>query len=197
VIPMSATSDVPAVDELDARIGALLDAGRTDEATAVLLRVLGGALHGYLVAVLRDETRASDAFAEAAEDLWKGLPGFRRECPVRSWAYRVARHAALRVARDPFQRRGRPFATAELSRLVDEVRSSTAAHPRTDVKDGMRALRASLTPDEQTLLILRIDRDLPWREVAEVLEVDEPAARKRFERVKARLAELARERGLL
>ena len=50
--------------------------------------------------------------------------------------------------------------------------------------------------------MLRLDRDLSWREVATVMSaegepVDEAALRKRFERVKARLAQRAREEGLL
>ena len=51
-------------------------------------------------------------------------------------------------------------------------------------------------PDDQTLLILRIDRALPWIDIARVMtdEPDEPdlsrhaaALRKRFERLKQRI----------
>jgi len=49
---------------------------------------------------------------------------------------------------------------------------------------------------------MRLDRNLAWREVAMVLAaegepVDEVALRKRFERLKTKLTELAREEGLL
>ena len=50
--------------------------------------------------------------------------------------------------------------------------------------------------------MLRIDQQLSWSEVAEVMAaegttVDPATLMKRFERIKARLGELARERGLL
>jgi DNA-directed RNA polymerase specialized sigma24 family protein len=66
----------------------------------------------------------------------------------------------------------------------------------------LEALRATLTPEEQSLLTLRVDRELSWREVAEVMAeegrpADEPALRKRFGRLKEKLAGAARERGLL
>jgi RNA polymerase sigma-70 factor (ECF subfamily) len=64
---------------------------------------------------------------------------------------------------------------------------------RTDVKQGVAKLRERLDPDDQTLLILRVDRDLSWREVADVMGLGEPALRKRFERIKTRLREMARE----
>jgi RNA polymerase sigma-70 factor (ECF subfamily) len=73
----------------------------------------------------------------------------------------------------------------------------------------MRALRERLDPEDQTLLILHVDRALTWPEIALVLH-DEAAPlegaehgraaarlRKRFERVKAEFRRLAREEGLL
>ena len=62
-------------------------------------------------------------------------------------------------------------------------------------------LREALSAEEQTLLFLRLDQQLEWTEVAEVLSaggpVVEPAAlRKRYERLKERLAKLAKEQGL-
>ena len=74
----------------------------------------------------------------------------------------------------------------------------------------MASLREKLTPEEQTLLILRVDRQMSWRDIATVMhdeEAGEPdeaelkrnaaALRKRFERVKNNLRELAREQGLV
>ena len=89
--------------------------------------------------------------------------------------------------------------------MVAEVRSTTAAHLRTDVKDGFAALRATLAPEDQLLLQLRVDADLPWRDLARALADDdrEPttnqvaALRKRYERLKRELQALARARGLV
>jgi RNA polymerase sigma-70 factor (ECF subfamily) len=63
-------------------------------------------------------------------------------------------------------------------------------------------LRESLDHEEQTLLILRVDKGMPWEDVAEVMRADgEPATpaalRKRFERLKEKLGRLAREQGLI
>jgi RNA polymerase sigma-70 factor (ECF subfamily) len=174
-----------------------LDAERRDDAVTLALRTYGPQIYGYLVALIRDRAVADDAFAEFSEDLWEGLGGFRRECSIRTYAYRLALHAALRLLREPHRRRGRRLETEEIAQIADRVRTSTAAHLRTSSKDKLAELRAALSPEEQTLLILRIDRNLPWREVAEVMAIDEPAARKRFERTKERLRDLARKSGLV
>jgi RNA polymerase sigma-70 factor (ECF subfamily) len=79
---------------------------------------------------------------------------------------------------------------------------------RTEVKDRVAQLRDELSPEDQAILILRIDRKLEWRDVVRALadegekgeelsdaEVTKRSAtlRKRFERVKDRLRKLAAE----
>ena len=187
---------------LDDRVKALLAEGRQGDAAAEALKALGPQVLGYLAAVLRSEADAHEVFSQFAEDLWKGLPGFRGEASLRAWAYRVAWHASARWLRDPYRQRGRRLETSEASRLADQVRSSIGT------ADGWRAermaqLRQALTPEEQTLLILRVDRGLSWHDVALVLAAEggepasEPALRKRFERLKEKLGRVARDEGLI
>ncbi|MBS2025790.1 MAG: hypothetical protein JST92_25600, partial [Deltaproteobacteria bacterium] len=84
-------------------------------------------------------------------------------------------------------------------RVADEVRASVRSSTSTSMSvsamhDLVARLRAELSPAEQTLLILRIDRELSWKEVASVMaaegeDVDPAALRKRFERLRVRIAE--------
>jgi RNA polymerase sigma-70 factor (ECF subfamily) len=186
---------------LDAKVRALIGEGRHREAAAEALRALGPQVLGYLSSLLKSEADAHEVFSQFAEDLWRGLPGFRGDASLRGWAYRVAWHASARFVRDPYRQRGRRLETSEASRLACEVMSSVGADAwRTE---RMAQLRDVLTPEEQTLLILRVDRGLSWREVALVFADEggpppsEVALRKRFERLKDKLAEEARSKGLL
>ena len=81
----------------------------------------------------------------------------------------------------------------EVAALVAAARSSTEVWLRTEVKTAVQRLRERLDPDDQTLLVLRIDRRLDWRDVARVMETGEATLRKRYERLKRRLREMARE----
>lgn len=182
---------------VEARIREAAEASRWSDAVTIALREYGEELLGYLVAMTRSETDAGDAFSIFAEDLWKGLPKFRWECMFRTWAYGLARHAVARIKRDPHRRRARPLDDAHLEALVAELRSRTATFLRTETKDKIARLRAALEPDDQSLLILRINRGLAWRDIARVLappddadvDLDKLAAslRKRFERLKTDL----------
>jgi RNA polymerase sigma-70 factor (ECF subfamily) len=189
--------------EVESRCLEALDRGDHAGAATLVVREYGPQLLGYLCSVLRSEADAGEVFSMFSEDLWRGLPGFRRECPVRVWCYRLAWHAAARFLRDPFRGRGRHLETTELSRLVEEIRSSVFLGRDQARQATLDKLRAGLTPDERTLLVLRLDRGLAWAEVALVISedkgapVDEAALRKRFERLKDKLAQKAREEGLL
>jgi RNA polymerase sigma-70 factor (ECF subfamily) len=187
---------------LEEEIGACLDRGDLGAAATAAVRGYGPQILGYLVAVLRDDGAGFDVFSQFSEDLWRGIGGFRRDSSFRTWAYKLAWHAAKRYRRDAFRRRVRPLGTGEISKIAEEVRSSTVHYLRTAVKDGVSRLRESLDPQEQTLLILRVDRNLSWTEVAEILSepgeaLNEAILRKRFERVKAKLRKLAEREGLL
>ena len=80
--------------ELEAVVGRHLDSGELAAAATAAIRGYGPEILGYLAAVLRDDDAAAEAFSRFAEDLWKGLPGFRRKSSMRTWAYRVAWNAA-------------------------------------------------------------------------------------------------------
>ena len=149
---------------------ALIRAKELDRAATRALESYGPELYGFLVNYLGNETDAADVFSQVGEDLWKGLPAFALGCTVRTWLYVLARHAAARFRRSPWNRR---TGDSRLDALVDRARTQTQPWLRTDVKDRFGALRESLDPDDRSLLVLRVDRKLSWEEVARVTLGDE------------------------
>ena len=190
--------------ELESELEALICARQLDKAATRALESYGPELYGFLVSYLGSESDAADVFSQVGEDLWKGLPSFGLGCSVRTWLYVLARHAAARFRRSPWNRR---TGDSRLEGLVELARTRTKPWLRTDVKDRFRALRESLDPDDRSLLVLRVDRDLSWEEVARVtLGVERPdesvlaretdRLRKRYQLLKNDLRRRAREAGL-
>ena len=166
-----------------------------------LIRSFGPQILGYLTRVLGSRDDADDAFQLWAEDVWQGIGGLREPGAARVWAYRVAWNAAARLRREAWQQRRQRMPTSMASRIAAEVVSRTLGAAERET-DQLASLRKVLTAEENSLLVLRIDRELSWREVAEVMAeegkpVDEAALRQRFVRVREKLEKLARERGLL
>lgn len=186
---------------LEARVRALLAAGDRSAAATAAIEELGPAVLRYLRSFLRDEDDAADAFSTFAENVWKGLPAFRASASIRTWAYRIAWNAAVNLKAEAWNRHRRRLATGAASALAESIRTKSFVRVARQ-QDALDRLRASLSTEEQSLLALRVDQGFSWAEIAEVLSSDgapvQPAAlMKRFERLKDRIAELARSEGLV
>ncbi len=183
------------------QIRQLLASGQHGPATTALLSEVTPHVKPYLVSLLRDEMEAAEAYSMFAEAIWKGLPTFRGEASLRTWAFRLAWSAARAVRRSAWRRRHERLRTSAASRVAAEVPTSSDARFEQQ-RSALELLRASLSLRDQSLLELRIDQRLSWSEIAEILTtpahpVDVTALMKRFERLKQRLARKAREDGLL
>ena len=188
----------PAIDNV---VRDLLAGGDTAGAATAAIRGYGPQVVRFLRSLLRDEDDAKDAFSRFAEVLWRSLPAVRGEASLRTWVFTHAWSSAHGLRREPWRRHGRRFATGEASAIAEEVRTRSAVRDERRRRQLDR-LREALSLEDRSLLELRVDQELSWAEIAEVLssvrEVVQPAAlAKRFERVKSRLAAMARDQGLL
>jgi RNA polymerase sigma-70 factor (ECF subfamily) len=150
------------------------------------------------------EADAQDAFSRLSEELWRSLSRFDGRCSVRTWCYMLARQAASRVRAQP------RLAHEVLVTSIPSIQQAISEVWNTSRVNAARAqnvyaeIRKQLSEEDQTLLVLRVDRDLPWRDIALVMlgeaadddELTRKAAllRKRFERVKEQLRALAAEK---
>ncbi len=193
-------------DTLEQRIHELCTGGDIGRAVELALAGYGEELMRLLRSLLHDPERAREAYGIFSEALLMDLPAFRWESSFRTWAYRVARNVAYRLASSG---REIPVSQGAFEEQVQPERSRTRPWLRTDIKERIRALRSQLDPHEQAILELRVDQRLSWTDVARrMAEPGEPLTseslgrraavlRQQFQRIKARLRTLAREAELL
>jgi RNA polymerase sigma-70 factor (ECF subfamily) len=167
-----------------------MDAGDLEGAVTDALEAYGDEVFGFLVGLSGDYDRAGDVYSAAVERVWKNLPRFRWESSLRTWMYTIARNEFLRGVHKA--KRQVPLSAApSVQALVAKQRTATPVHQQTAVKERFRKIREALDPEDHMLLGLRLDRKLPWNEIATIMEGNAAALRKRYERLKARLQELA------
>ena len=98
----------------------------------------------------------------------------------------------------------------QLSAIEQKVRSETVSYLRTQRKTQVAALRQTLSAEDQVLLVLRVDKQLAWNDLARVMQGEDGPAlgpevmkrevarlRKRFQLIKEKLHELGRREGLI
>ena len=152
-------------NDAEARIRERHDSGDYEGATTEALRAYGSEILSLLLALHRDPAAADDAFSLFSERLWLSLETFAFRCSMRTWAYRIARAASIDVRRAEGRnaRRVSPLsATSQVSAFVAKIRTETHTYLRTETKTELQKLRDMLTPEEQLLLVLRVDRRMAW-----------------------------------
>jgi len=191
-------------DPRDDEIRELAARGEVERATEHVLRTYGAELISWLCATLPSESDAYDAFSRFSEQLWKSLATFEGRCSVRTWCYLLARQSAAAIRAQSHRKHetllsSLPSIHHAVTHLWDTTRAQASV-----ADDVYSQIRRALPEEDQTLLVLRVDRNLPWRDIAIVLlgadASDDDltrratALRKQFERIKDRLREIAAER---
>jgi RNA polymerase sigma-70 factor (ECF subfamily) len=198
---------------LEQQIRTCHERGDLQAAAEIAVRGYGREIWNFLVALhRRDEDGAGESFSLFAEGLWRSLPGFAWQCSFRTWAYAIARRASLRQRRDARRRDARQEALPEgsaLSLLVQQIQRDAASSAGVRRRSRLVELRETLPPEDQALLMLRVDRELSWNDLVLVLHEDaappegaslaKEAARlrQRFQTIKEKLYAAAKGKGLV
>lgn len=205
--PMALT---PSQLETEARVRLATERGDMVAGAGLLIDLYGDELLGFLHSRLRDGTAADDCFSILAERIWTRLGQLAWHSTARAWCYALARTVMVDYVRSPDRRPDRHVDledAPQLQQIADAVRTRTQPYMKSEVKQAFRRLRAALSDDDQIIVMLRLDRGMGWREVAEAMQgaahddaaLDREAARlrKRFELAKGKLRALAEAEGLL
>jgi RNA polymerase sigma-70 factor, ECF subfamily len=196
----------------EAAIRARMEAGDIDGGATEAIRLYGPEIYGFLLALGHgDEPAADEVFSAFCEHVWRGLPGFTWRSSLRTWVYCVARNdfsAHRRSARRSALREVPLCSCPEVAEAAACARTETLSFVRTERRREIDRLRDELPEEDRSLLILRVNRELTWLELARIFlgeEVTSPEAlqresarlRKRFQIIKQRLLQLGQQRGLI
>jgi RNA polymerase sigma-70 factor (TIGR02960 family) len=183
---------------------AIAAAQRGDEAAfEQLVAAYRSQLHAHCYRMLGSVHDADDAMQETLLAAWRGLAGFQGRSSLRSWLYRIATHACLRVA--AIRRRGAAPdlvpACTDVSDLGDwegeplwlepypsadpEARYAELEH----VELAFVAALQHLPAGQRAVLILREVLQFPAAEVAQILDQSVAAVNSSLQRARKAMAD--------
>jgi putative glutamine amidotransferase len=121
--------------------------------------------------IVGDPQTAEDLRQETLARAWRSAPRDAPDAVLRAWLHRTTTNLAL----DELRRRRRRDETA-----LTDLTAATAAPTDPVARDAL----AALTAHERLVLLLRHEAGLSLRELGEVLDISEEAARKRVARAR-------------
>ena len=154
-------------EELLARIDT---ANAHDRAFHALVDRYKERLYRLLIRMLQVHEDADDALQTTFIRLWEKHPGFKGEAKLYTWLYRVASNEALMLLR---KRKKLPLEDAD-----ETLADSDGPEPQVDGDKASRLLFESLDtlpPRQRAVFCLRYFEEIPYQEIAAMLDVSEGA----------------------
>lgn len=132
----------------------------------------------YLLALryVRRDADAADVTQRAFVRVFQSIGRFRGNASLRTWVYRIAINLSLNHLRD--HRREHPGEIADDALTTEPT--GLARMLRAESSSRLRAAIETLPPKQRLVLELRIYDELPFRDVAEIAECSENAAKVNF-----------------
>jgi RNA polymerase sigma-70 factor (ECF subfamily) len=141
---------------------------------------------------VRNDADASDVVQQTFVRAFKGLAKFRAASTVRTWLYRIAINLALNHVRD--RAREAPEPPDQIVQLAAHSGTTlaTGASRIIETEDQARLRTAidALPPKQRMVLELRVYDELPFKEVADLADCTENAAKVNFHYAVKRLREI-------
>lgn len=162
----------------------------TEAAMAELVARHQGAVYGTIVKMLGDRTEAEDLAQQAFLRVYKAAPNYKPTAKFRTWLFTIVRNLVFNESRRRGRARLQPLATSEPDRHErDDPNAPSRELPDTRVKSAgqevldremMEAVNQAILalPEQQRLaVVLRRYDELPYEEIAEVLQTTVPSVK--------------------
>ena len=144
---------------------------------------------------LDDAQSAEETAQDVFIALYRSLPGFRGESQLSTWVFKVAlnhckNHRMYRTRRG-YRRHdslGPQPDDAPERQLPDPQASSDSTVHRAEAEGLVSSALAQLDEDHRQILLLRDVEDLPYDEIADILDLPRGTVKSRIHRARAELA---------
>ena len=182
----------------------------SEDAYAWLIGEFHQPIYGLIYRIVNDPSDAADTTQEVFLKVFRGMKNFQGESSLKTWIYRIAlheasnrrrwwfRHKAMETTIDPVEGADSEYWGEE--RLVDRGESPFEQFAHEELRAVVEAALSHVQEPYRTAVILRDLEDMPYDEIAEVLQVSLGTVKSRITRgrdaLRKRLTGYVRESGL-
>lgn len=149
------------------------------EAYTTIIQAYERRIYTYCYYILKNREEAEDAVQDIFVKLYQEIGRYEKRISFSAWLYKVAYHHCLDQIRKS-KRRNR------LLSLYKEQQPKAYYNPN-DVEPLQKLFMDDLTAEESNLLILKVVEQYSFEEMAQIMDYNPAALRKKFERLRKKL----------
>ncbi len=181
------TYDSP--DKAAVQIKILLDDGQKEQALKLLSKAFGETIYWQARRMVIVHEDAQDVLQESFIRIVKSIDSFKWECKLSSWIYRIVTNESLRL----IDSRNRKLQTQSL----DDITKAISATEFVDLGDKatikLQAAIHKLPRKQQLAFNMRYYDDLPYEEIAQILDSNVAAVKMNFHHAKEKILQILKE----
>lgn len=142
-------------------------------------------LYGYLWQMLKHQQDCEDALQDTFRKALQALPTYREERHFKSWLFRIGHNTGIEIIR----RRKR---IVEMPEAMEDHLDEPTSGPRDlliqrEREDELQDAIAALPQSERAVVLLRLQEELSFKEIAQVLDAPLGTVLARMHKAKKRL----------
>jgi RNA polymerase sigma-70 factor (ECF subfamily) len=168
-----------------------LQRGQTD-AFEILIRRHEKTIFNLVYRMLGDYDEAAEVSQEAFLSAYRAIGTFRGDSNFSTWLYRIALNHATTRRKTLNTRQQRNVSMENTEPVSDPQPGPAETMEKKEIRERVQQALNSLEPDDATVILLRDLQDVPYEEVARVLEIPIGTVKSRLHRARQALkAELS------
>jgi RNA polymerase sigma-70 factor, ECF subfamily len=149
------------------------------DAFEILYQLYEKRVYHYICTFVRDQSLAEEVVGEVMLAVWRSASHFAHQSRVSTWIFGIARHKAL----DALRRNDRPdhaaVAIDDLPDLPSPQETAIESIQREQLGTVMRQALSALSADHQEALRLVFYEELPYEDIARLLNIPEGTVKTR------------------
>ena len=185
--PQSNSPDPMASDSTsDADYVRRLQRGET-EAFEMLVRRHEKTIFNLVYRMLGDYDEAAEVSQEVFLSAYRAIGQFRGDANFSTWLYRIALNHTSTRRKTLIRRQQRNVAIEDTEPVRDLQPGPAEAMEKKEIRERVQRALNSLEPDDATVILLRDLQDIPYEEVARLLEIPVGTVKSRLHRARQAL----------
>ncbi|WP_246317407.1 RNA polymerase sigma factor [Paenibacillus agri] len=156
------------------------------EQYALIVETFQKPIYRYCCRLLNSRTEAEDAVQEVLVKAYQNIGQYRPLTSFSSWLYKIAYHHCLALLR----KRTRQNKILMLFQPGPPAESPEQAMERRIFSEPLAIALAGLSPEERSLLVLRVFEEQSFAEIGEILDKNMEAVKKKYRRTLLKLGKM-------